>query len=157
MQDQPGSPDSALIIGDKCRQRCGNLPRGWPTERQFPLGGIGGAALFVPIVSSFFPFHIDFVRGAGLIIALSGSIAASPELLKKNLASFRLALPVALIASSSSVVGAMVGLALPAYIDETLLGAIILIFVVNPIHGMLAHFHLYREWEASLVREFAKD
>jgi uncharacterized membrane protein YfcA len=93
------------------------------------LGGIGGAALFVPIVSGFFPVHFDFVRGAGLIIALSGSIAASPELLRTNLASFRLALPVALIASSSSIAGAMVGLAVPAYIDETLLGGLILIVV----------------------------
>jgi hypothetical protein len=27
--------------------------------------GIGGGTLFVPIVGSFFPFHLDFVRGAG--------------------------------------------------------------------------------------------
>jgi uncharacterized membrane protein YfcA len=94
------------------------------------LGGVGGGVLFVPIVSGFFPFHFDFVRGAGLIVALSGSLAASPELLKKNLASIRLALPVALIASSSSIVGAFVGLYLPPYIDETLLGLIILVFVI---------------------------
>jgi uncharacterized membrane protein YfcA len=94
------------------------------------LGGVGGASLFVPIVSAFLPIHFDFVRGAGLIIALSGSIAASPSLLRNNLASFRLALPVALIASSSSIVGAIVGLAVPAYIDETLLGATILTVVV---------------------------
>ena len=30
------------------------------------LAGVGGGVLFVPIVASFFPFHIDFVRGAGL-------------------------------------------------------------------------------------------
>jgi uncharacterized membrane protein YfcA len=94
------------------------------------LGGVGGGVLFVPIVSGFFPFHFDFVRGAGLIVALSGSLAASPELLKKNLASIRLALPVALIASSSSIAGAFVGLSLPPYIDETLLGLIILVFVI---------------------------
>lgn len=27
------------------------------------LGGIGGAVLYVPIISGFFPFHLDFVRG----------------------------------------------------------------------------------------------
>ncbi len=27
------------------------------------LAGVGGGVLFVPIVSSFFPFHLDFVRG----------------------------------------------------------------------------------------------
>jgi uncharacterized membrane protein YfcA len=94
------------------------------------LGGIGGGVLFVTIVSGFFPFHIDFVRGAGLIIALSGSISAGPRLLKNNLVSLRLALPVALIASSSAMVGAFIGLTIPPYIDETLLGAIILVFVM---------------------------
>jgi uncharacterized membrane protein YfcA len=49
---------------------------------------------------------------------------------KKKLASFRLALPVALIASSSSIVGAFIGLTVPPYIDETLLGAIIIISAI---------------------------
>src|SRR5574341_1577481 len=34
------------------------------------LGGVGGGVLFVPIVGGFFPFNIDFVRGAGLMVAL---------------------------------------------------------------------------------------
>src|SRR3990170_277331 len=29
------------------------------------LAGVGGGVLFVPIVGGFFPFHLDFVRGAG--------------------------------------------------------------------------------------------
>ncbi|MGH8725046.1 MAG: hypothetical protein ACREU1_09325, partial [Burkholderiales bacterium] len=40
------------------------------------VAGIGGGVLFVPIVGSFFPFHLDFVRGAGLVLALAGSIAS---------------------------------------------------------------------------------
>jgi uncharacterized membrane protein YfcA len=104
------------------------------------LGGIGGATLFVPIVTSFFPFGIDFVRGAGLIVALSGSIAASPRLLRENIASFRLAFPSALIASSSSVAGALIGLNVPAYIDETFLGAIILSFIIFFIVAKEADF-----------------
>lgn len=94
------------------------------------LGGVGGGVLFVPLVSGFFPFHIDFVRGAGLVVALSGALAAGPGLLKRNLASLRLALPVALIASSAAIIGAMIGLALPAHIVQTLLGATILGIVV---------------------------
>ncbi len=74
------------------------------------LAGVGGGVLYVPLVSGFFPFHIDFVRGAGLMVALAGALAAGPGLLRRNLASLRLALPVALIASSCSVVGAMLGL-----------------------------------------------
>jgi hypothetical protein len=37
------------------------------------LGGVGGGVLFVPIVGGFFPFHLDFVRGAGLLVALARS------------------------------------------------------------------------------------
>jgi uncharacterized membrane protein YfcA len=90
------------------------------------LGGVGGGVLFVPLVGGFFPFHIDFVRGAGLIVALSGALAAGPGLLRRNLANLRLALPVALIASSAAIVGAMIGLALPAKMVNILLGATIL-------------------------------
>lgn len=74
------------------------------------LAGVGGGVLYVPLVSGFFPFHIDFVRGAGLMVALAGALAAGPGLLRRNLASLRLALPVALIASTCSIGGAMLGL-----------------------------------------------
>ena len=94
------------------------------------LGGVGGGVLFVPIVGGFFPFHIDFVRGAGLLVALAGALAAGPGLLKRNLASLRLAIPVALIASSAAIGGAMIGLALSANVINTLLGATILFIVV---------------------------
>ena len=94
------------------------------------LGGVGGGVLYVPIISGFFPFHLDFVRGTGLLVALSGALAAGPGLLKMNLASLRLAIPVALIASTMAIVGAMVGLALPTHIVQILLGATILGIVV---------------------------
>jgi uncharacterized membrane protein YfcA len=90
------------------------------------LGGVGGGVLFVPIISGFFPFHLDFVRGCGLLVALSGALAAGPGLLKTNLASLRLAIPMALIASSCAIIGAIVGLALPTHIIQTALGATIL-------------------------------
>jgi uncharacterized membrane protein YfcA len=90
------------------------------------LGGVGGGVLFVPIISGFFPFHLDFVRGTGLLVALSGALAAGPGLLKANLASLRLAIPVALIASTCAIIGAMIGLALPTNIVQIALGATIL-------------------------------
>jgi uncharacterized membrane protein YfcA len=89
------------------------------------LAGVGGGVLFVPIISGFFPFHLDFVRGAGLLVALSGALAAGPGLLKANLASLRLAIPVALIASTCAIGGAMVGLALDTHIVQICLGATI--------------------------------
>jgi len=94
------------------------------------LGGVGGGVLYVPIISGFFPFHLDFVRGTGLLVALSGALAAGPGLLKMNMASLRLAIPVALIASTMAIVGAMVGLALPTNVVQILLGATILGIVV---------------------------
>ena len=88
------------------------------------LAGVGGGVLYVPLVSGFFPFHIDFVRGAGLMVALAGALAAGPGLLKRNLANLRLALPMALIASACAIAGAMLGLYLskldPAYVQTAL-------------------------------------
>jgi uncharacterized membrane protein YfcA len=88
--------------------------------------GIGGGTLFVPIIGGFFPFHLDFVRGAGLLVALASALAAGPLLLRGGLASLRLALPLALFASISSIAGALLGLALPASVIQTALGLIVL-------------------------------
>ncbi|MHC4399695.1 MAG: TSUP family transporter, partial [Planctomycetota bacterium] len=90
------------------------------------LAGVGGGVLFVPIISGFFPIHLDFVRGTGLLVALSGALAAGPGLLKANLASLRLTIPVALIASTCAIIGAMIGLALPTHVVQISLGATIL-------------------------------
>lgn len=92
--------------------------------------GVGGGVLFVPIVAGFFPFHLDFVRGAGLLVALAGALSAGPRLLEGGLANLRLAMPFALVASASSIVGAMLGLALPAAAVQVALGATILGIVV---------------------------
>lgn len=92
--------------------------------------GVGGGVLFVPIVAGFFPFHLDFVRGAGLLVALSGALAAAPRLMENGLASLRLALPLALVASASSIAGAMLGLALPVNAVQVALGLAILGIVV---------------------------
>lgn len=94
------------------------------------LAGVGGGVLFTPIIGGFFPFHLDFVRGAGLLVALSGALAAGPGLLKANLANLRLALPVALIASTFSIVGAFMGLALPTNIVQTAMGVTIILIAL---------------------------
>ncbi len=104
------------------------------------MAGVGGGVLYVPLVSGFFPFHIDFVRGVGLMVALAGALAAGPGLLRRNLANLRLALPVALIASSFSILGAMLGLYLSSLnpdiiqicLGVTIVGiAILLLFAKN--------------------------
>jgi uncharacterized membrane protein YfcA len=112
---------------------------GWPLSLFFvcfALGivavpaGVGGGVLFVPIVGGLFPFHLDFVRGGGLMVALASALAASPGLLRMGLANLRLALPLSLLVAASQIVGAMVGLALPSALVQISLGVIILGIVV---------------------------
>jgi uncharacterized protein len=92
--------------------------------------GVGGGVLYVPIVSALFPFHFDFVRGAGLMVALCGAIAAGPKLLKNGLASMKLGMPMALLGSVGSFFGARVGLALPDSVVQTMLGFAVVAVVV---------------------------
>jgi uncharacterized membrane protein YfcA len=112
------------------------------------LGGVGGGVLFVPIVGGFFPFNLDFVRCAGLLVALTGSLAAGPGLLRTGMADLRLALPVALIASVGAIFGAMLGLALPAYIIQTSLGALILCITAIMVMAKKSEYPVVKEMDA---------
>ena len=94
------------------------------------LAGVGGGVLFVPIVGGFFPFHLDFVRGAGLLLALSGALSAGPALLRGGLASLRLAMPLAVVGSMTSIGGALLGLALPTAFVQSALGVTILAIAI---------------------------
>ena len=102
--------------------------------------GVGGGVLFVPIVGGFFPFDLDFVRGAGLLVALASALAAGPNLLRTGIADLRLALPLALAASIGSVAGALIGLALPPAATQVALGIVILAIVVLMLVTRQAEF-----------------
>jgi uncharacterized membrane protein YfcA len=109
------------------------------------VAGVGGGVLFVPIVGGFFPFHLDFVRGAGLLLALSGALSAGPGLLRAGLASLRLAMPLALVASVTSIAGALISFALPTDVLQVALGATILAIVgVMWRGGRADHPHVER-------------
>ena len=92
--------------------------------------GVGGGVLFVPIIGGFFPFHLDFVRGTGLLVALTSALVSSPGLLRLGFAELRLALPLALVVSVSSIAGAFCGLLLPEKIAQISLGILILVIVL---------------------------
>lgn len=104
------------------------------------IGGVGGGVLFVPIVSAVFPFHFDFVRGAGLMVALCGALSAGPKLLRGGIASMRLGLPMALLGSIGSIAGAFLGLALPTGVVEGFLGLAILSIVVLMLFSSRSEF-----------------
>lgn len=90
------------------------------------MAGVGGGVLFVPLVSALFPIHLDLVRGAGLLVALAGSVAAAPRLIEKRLSSVRLAVPFSLAGSVGAVFGAIVGLAMDGPTVRVLLGVFML-------------------------------
>jgi hypothetical protein len=104
------------------------------------MGGVGGGVLFVPLVSSFFPFHQDFVRCAGLLIALAGSLSASPILIRRNMADLRLSIPASLIASAASIFGARLGIALPGSVMQLSMAGLMSFIVVLMIVAKKSEF-----------------
>lgn len=90
------------------------------------MAGVGGGVLFVPFVGTLFPFHMDFVRGASLFVALAGAVTASAGLMRKDLTFPRLVLPLSVTSSAAAIAGAMVGLALPENVLRILLGIAIM-------------------------------
>jgi uncharacterized membrane protein YfcA len=109
------------------------------------ITGVGGGVLYVPIVSALFPFNFDFVRGAGLMVALCGALAAGPKLLKKGFASMELGMPLALFSSIGSVLGARIGLALPDRAIQTLLGFAVILVVALMVTAKRSEFPVVKK------------
>ena len=75
-----------------------------------PVAGLGGGVLWVPIVIAFFPFNIDFVRGAGLVMAITSALSSAPQLTKMGLANLRLMAPIVAVSTATAIVGGVLGL-----------------------------------------------
>jgi len=75
-----------------------------------PIGGVGGGVLFVPLATAFFPFSVDFIRGAGLIMALTSALSSAPHLIKKGLANVKILPPIVIVSTITSIIGSVVGL-----------------------------------------------
>lgn len=76
------------------------------------LGGVGGGLLYLALITAFFSIHVDFVRINALLLALTSALVASPGLLRRDLASLRLGLPVALLSVAGALFGSYIGLRL---------------------------------------------
>ncbi len=118
------------------------------------IGGVGGSVLFVPIVSSFFDFNLDFVRATGLILGLTTSLSSSPKLLEEGIASIRLSLPFSLTASLFSILGAQVGLVVDKNLIRVLLGLSIILASLLLFFSKSSEFPPKRECDflASLLK-----
>jgi len=75
-----------------------------------PMAGVGGGVLFVPIAAAVFPFSVDFVRGTGLIMALTSALSSAPQFIKKGLANMKVMSPIVIVSIITSVIGGIVGL-----------------------------------------------
>jgi len=75
-----------------------------------PVAGIGGGVLFVPLAAAFFPFNIDFIRGAGLILALTSSLTSTPYLVQKGLANLKIMIPLVVVSNITAIIGSVAGL-----------------------------------------------
>ncbi len=109
-----------------------------------PVSGVGGGVLFVPLSTLIFPFHVDFIRGAGLVMAVTSALSSVPYLTKIGLANIRIFAVLAPIMVITSVIGGFIGLkvtsAFPGgkYYIELMLGLIILlVFAVMMISKRL--------------------
>jgi uncharacterized membrane protein YfcA len=75
-----------------------------------PVAGLGGGVLWVPVVIAFFPFHVDFVRGTGLVMAVTSALSSAPQFTKRGLANLKLMAPVVAVSTATATIGGMVGL-----------------------------------------------
>jgi uncharacterized protein len=112
------------------------------------LGGMGGGTLFVSMVGGFLPFHLDFVRCAALLVALSGDLSAGPGLLRFGMADLRLSLPAALMTSTGAICGAMLGLKLPTHIVQISLGFTLVGVVVLMLRARRSEYPEVKEPDA---------
>ncbi len=75
-----------------------------------PISGLGGGVLFTSVLSAFFPFSIDFIRGTGLVVPLTTALSSAPYLTERGMANLRIAAPLATVSLVFSVFGSVAGL-----------------------------------------------
>ncbi|HIP25478.1 MAG TPA: sulfite exporter TauE/SafE family protein [Archaeoglobus profundus] len=101
-----------------------------------PISGVGGGVLFVPLTAALFPFHPDFIRGAGLIMALTSALSSTPRFAKEGLANVRIMTPIVIVSTITSILGGIIGLWITAAIPEgkyyimIMLGALLFIIFI---------------------------
>ena len=122
-----------------------------------PVSGVGGGVLYVPLATVITPFSVDFIRGAGLVMAVTSALSSVPYLIRKGLANIRIFAIIEPVMVVTSVVGGWVGLwvtnAYPSgkYVIKVLLGAIILLVFFIMILSKRVEFPEVREEERDSI------
>ncbi len=119
-----------------------------------PLSGVGGGVLFVPLSTAFFPFSVDFIRGAGLIMALTSALSSTPQFIRKGLANIRIMAPLVCVSMITSILGGIVGLwitnAYPSgkYYITIALGIVLLVIFIVMLTSKRVEFPEVKEQDA---------
>ncbi len=110
------------------------------------MSGVGGGSLFVAFGALIFPFNIDFIRGAGIVLAVVSAASTAPSLVKEGFANVRIFISIVPVMVVTSVIGSFVGLwitdVLPkgSSIVRTMLGLVILlVFAVMILSKRVEH------------------
>lgn len=75
-----------------------------------PLAGVGGGVVFVPLITAFSPFNIDYIRGVGIIVALTSALSSVPTTMNRGLASLKIVVPLAIVANVTAILGSSFGI-----------------------------------------------
>jgi len=101
-----------------------------------PLSGVGGGVIFVGLGMAVLPFHVDSIRGAGLVAALTTSLNSAPYFTRKGLANMRIVAPLVVVSTIFSILDSIIGLwvsnAFPdgSYYVKIGLGVVLLLMLV---------------------------
>jgi hypothetical protein len=99
-----------------------------------PLAGVGGGVVFVPLVTAFSPFNIDYIRGVGIIVALTSALSSVPTTMSRGLASLKIVAPLAILANVTAILGSSFGIVVsnvfPAGKYYIILALGVLLFIV---------------------------
>ncbi len=112
------------------------------------MAGVGGGVFYVPMVATLFPFHLDFVRASGIMIASAGALSAGSGLLRRGLASLRIALPMSVVGTIASAIGVRVGLAVPVEMVRTAIGVVVCVCAGLMMLGRKRDAAPNMEWDA---------
>jgi hypothetical protein len=75
-----------------------------------PVSGVGGGVIFVPLLTAFSPLNVDYIRGAGVMVALASAMTSSPTAMRRGFTNLKLVLPLVAVSNITAFIGGNLGL-----------------------------------------------